>query len=150
MGILLLTDIGTNNSVFQDAYHIRLKVFSEEQGIPQNNELDEFDNTAYHCVIYLDEIPIACGRMNIINDGAKICRIAVMKDSRRSGYATELCKHFISIAQQNGAKYVYLHAQTYITDLYRKIGFVSEGENFIEEGIPHVRMTKKLYTPLTV
>ncbi len=144
MGILLLTDMGINNSVFQDAYNIRLKVFSEEQGIPRDNELDEYDDTAYHCVIYVDEIPIACGRMNIINDGAKICRIAVIKGSRRSSYATELCKHFISIAQQKGAKYVYLHAQIYITDLYKKIGFASEGKSFIEEGIPHVRMIKKL------
>lgn len=127
MGILLLTDVGIHNTVFKDAYNIRLKIFSEEQGLSQANELDEFDKTAYHGVIYIDEIPIACGRMNIINDGAKLCRIAVIKNSRNSGYATKLCKHFISIAQKNGAKYVYLHAQTYIIDLYRKIGFAGCG-----------------------
>lgn len=144
MGFLLSTNIGINNSVFQDAYQIRLKVFVEEQGIPQDNELDDFDNSAYHCVIYNNEIPIACGRMNIINDGAKICRIAVMKDSRRRGHATDLCRHFLLLAQELGANYVYLHAQKYIANLYRKMGFVSEGDNFMEEGIPHVRMKKKL------
>lgn len=138
----ILTKIGTNSSVFQDAYHIRLKVFCEEQGIPRDHELDGFEDTAYHSVVYVNETPIACGRMNIINDGAKICRVAVMKDSRRSGYAIEMCKHLISIAQQHGAKYVYLHAQTYITNLYEKIGFIPEGENFIEDDIPHVRMIK--------
>lgn len=145
-GYFVLTGIGKNSFVFQDAYHIRIKVFSEEQGISKNNELDEYDDTAYHCVIYIGDIPIACARMNIIKDTAKICRIAVMKESRRCGYATLLCKHIISIAQQRGAKYAYLHAQTNISDLYRKIGFISEGETFIEEGIPHVRMIKKLST----
>jgi predicted GNAT family N-acyltransferase len=147
MGTLLLTDVGTDNSVFQDAYSLRITVFSEEQGIPQDNELDEFDDAAYHCVTYIDERPVACGRLNIINDGAKICRLAVMKNFRKSGYATELCNHFISLARQNGAKYIYLHAQTYITNLYQKIGFTCEGDTFLEEGIPHILMIKKLCTP---
>lgn len=144
MGILQLTSIGTNNSVFKDAYCIRLKVFSEEQGIPQQNELDELDYTAYHQVIYKDKIPVACGRMNIINDSAKICRIAVTRDFRRYGYATKISMHFICLAKQNEVKYVFLHAQTYIVKLYEKIGFVSEKIVFIEEGIPHVRMTMKI------
>lgn len=144
MGILQLTNIGTNNSVFKDAYDIRLKVFSEEQGIPQQNELDEFDDTAYHRVIYVDKIPVACGRMNIVDDTAKICRIAVIRDFRRNGYATELCMQFISLAKQMEMKYVFLHAQIYIVELYKQIGFVSEKEEFIEDGIPHVRMTLEL------
>lgn len=140
----LLTNYGIDNSVFKDAYFIRLTVFSEEQGIPQANELDDFDATAYHCVIYVDKIPVACGRLNIINDGAKICRIAVLRDFRKSGYATELCNHFITLAKQKGAKYVFLHAQTYIIHLYKKIGFIAEGDHFFEEGIPHIRMFMKL------
>jgi len=144
MESLLLTKIGTKNSVFKDAYYIRLKVFSEEQGIPKENELDVYDSTAYHSVVYFDNIPIVCGRLNIINDGSKICRIAVINNFRRNGYATKLCKHFISLSQSKGAKYVYLHAQTYTVDLYKKIGFVPEGNIFFEEQIPHIRMTKKL------
>lgn len=144
MDILVLTDKGTNNAVFRDAYRIRLRVFSEEQGIPEDNEIDDLDNTAYHCVIYTDGIPTACGRMNIVDGWGKICRIAVMKDYRRRGFATDLCKRLIAMAQQSKAEYVYLHAQAYITELYAKIGFVPEGDIFLEEGIPHVRMTKRI------
>lgn len=144
MNCSLLTYYGTDNSVYRDAYAIRLSVFSDEQGISKENERDEFDDTAYHCVIYVDKQPVACGRLNISNESAKICRIAVMKTFRENGYATQICNHCISFAQQNGAKYIYLHSQTYIADLYEMLGFTCEGKVFLEENIPHIRMVKKL------
>jgi predicted GNAT family N-acyltransferase len=145
MKISRLTEIGTNNFVFDDAIKIRLKVFSDEQGIPYDNELDEFDYTAYHQVIYIDNKPIACARLNIIdNNTAKICRIAVIKNYRRHGYATELCKYFISVAKEKKIKNIVLHSQLYVVELYEKIGFVGDRDVFIEENIPHVLMTMAL------
>ena len=144
MNSSLLTDYGTENIVYRDAYTIRISVFSDEQGISKENERDEFDDTAFHTVIYVDTKPVACGRLNIINESAKICRIAVMKTFRENGYATQICRHCISFARQNGAKYVYLHSQTYITGLYVRLGFTCEGKVFLEEDIPHIRMVKHL------
>ena len=37
---------------------------------------------------------------------------------------------------------IYFHAQTYIIDLYKKIGFKEKGEEFLEAGIKHILMTK--------
>jgi len=144
MDFLLKTEFGKDNSVFLDAYSIRLKVFCEEQGIPIENEIDSLDDLAYHCVIYIEGKPVACGRMLIEDNAAKLCRIAVLKIHRKKGYATCLSRHLISIAQQNELEYVYLHAQTYISELYEKMGFISEGAVFLEEHIPHIKMTKPL------
>lgn len=36
-----------------------------------------------------------------------------------------------------------LDAQTYATDFYAKYGFVVEGEEFMEDGIPHLTMWRR-------
>ena len=35
-----------------------------------------------------------------------------------------------------------LDAQTYVADFYASFGFVAEGSEFIEDGIPHLRMRR--------
>jgi ElaA protein len=35
-----------------------------------------------------------------------------------------------------------LDAQTYVADFYASFGFVAEGTEFIEDGIPHLRMRR--------
>ena len=82
---------GNNNSVFDDAFSVRKKVFVEEQGIPIENEYDDFDSTAYHFVLYVNTTPIACARVNIEHERAKICRIAVISAYRGNGIASRLC-----------------------------------------------------------
>ena len=39
-----------------------------------------------------------------------------------------------------GAGRIYLEAQTYARGLYEKLGFRQIGEEFLEDGIPHIPM----------
>ncbi len=39
-------------------------------------------------------------------------------------------------------KEIYLEAQTYAVCFYERFGFESFGEEFLEDGIPHIRMRK--------
>lgn len=145
MEINYLINYGKNNSVFADAFSIRVKVFCKEQSIPFQNELDEFDDSSYHQVIYANNIPIACGRMNIADHNeSRICRVAVLKGHRRHGYASEICNNFICLSRELRVKFIFLHAQLYVVSLYEKLGFVSDDKCFLEEGIPHTYMLLKL------
>lgn len=45
--------------------------------------------------------------------------------------------------EQMGARDLYLEAQVYAIDFYRKEGFEVCSEEFLEDGIPHVRMRRK-------
>ena len=40
-----------------------------------------------------------------------------------------------------GAKAIFIEAQTYALDFYKKFGFEPCGEEFLEDGIPHTPMT---------
>ena len=130
---------------FSDAAKVRIPVFVEEQKVPQERELDENDKISYHAVLYEDEIPVACGRLYFTTDDAHIGRIAVLKESRRKGYATEICKKLINLAiSLNKSDIITLDAQTYAIELYKKLGFKVVGDEFLDENIPHFKMILKI------
>jgi predicted GNAT family N-acyltransferase len=135
---------GINNDVFTDAMKIRNIVFVNEQGVPKQNELDEWDNTAFHFVAYINDVPVATARVYFFKECAKICRVAVLKKYRRRGFAKKLCEYCVDYIENMGYALVFLHSQTYIKALYESLGFTIEGGEFLEENIPHIKMVKHL------
>ena len=135
---------------FSEAMKVRVPVFVEEQGVPQENELDDFDKLSYHAVLFEDGVPVACGRIYINNKDktAKLGRVAVLKDRRRRGHGLTVCKKLINIASTQGIKNIFLHAQTHSIPLYERLGFKKSGSEFFEENIPHYKMTKELQQKL--
>ena len=123
-----------------EAVQVRYTVFVEEQGVPHENEIDEYDKAAYHVVMTDSDRPIACGRLYFCDTIAKLGRVAVIEEYRRKGFATEICNEMIYLAKSHGAKKVVLHSQTYVVPLYEKLGFKCVGDEFLEENIPHFKM----------
>ena len=61
-----------------EAKEIRQEVFVQEQGF--QNEFDEYEKTATTLVLFLDDIPIATGRLRTLDpETYKIERVAVRK-----------------------------------------------------------------------
>ena len=130
---------------FSDALKIRFPVFVTEQKVPQDHELDENDKISYHAVLYENETPVACGRLYYTDKTAHIGRVAVLKEYRRKGYATIVCKKLMDIAiSSNKADIITLGAQKYIVELYKKLGFKVVGKEYLDENIPHLQMIKEI------
>lgn len=125
-------------------HDIRLEVFVGEQGVPIELEMDELDNEAVHVLAYVDGVPAGCGRLLLKGDKAKIGRVAVRKSMRRYGIGTGICKLLISIAVDHGAQRIYLGAQLTAVEFYLSLGFEKEGEVFMEAGIEHIKMVKRI------
>jgi predicted GNAT family N-acyltransferase len=129
---------------FSEAMKIRIPVFVEEQEIPKENELDEKDKISYHAVLYENTIPVACGRLYYTDNIAHIGRVAVLKQYRRKGYATAVCKKLIDLAVSHKTNDITLDAQKYVVELYEKLGFKVVGDEFLDENIPHFKMVLKI------
>ena len=125
---------------YSEAMKIRYAVFVEEQGVPYENEADEYDKTAYHVILSDKNAPIGCGRIYFKDNFAKLGRIAVLPEHRRKGCAIKICEELINIAVSHDIKNIILHSQTYIVPLYEKLGFKCAGDEFTEENIPHYKM----------
>lgn len=125
---------------------LRVSVFVNEQGVPRENEFDEYDLVCPHLVIFLDSEPAATGRYIPYGEKTvKIGRIAVRKDLRGKGLGEKLVAELLRGAKESGAQKVALGAQTHAVGFYEKCGFVLTSEpEYMEENIPHLNMYKDL------
>ena len=116
---------------------IRQAVFIEEQNVPEQEEWDNYDENALHVVASLDGNPIGTARLT---SDAVIGRMAVLSEFRGQGVGTAMLKQLIQIAKKSRLKTVQLNAQKTAVEFYAKHGFIAEGEEFMDAGIPHIKM----------
>ncbi|WP_318486980.1 GNAT family N-acetyltransferase [Photobacterium leiognathi] len=131
---------------FDDAHRglistVREQVFIQEQQIDPEIEFDNLDSAAVHVLVMDGEQPLGTGR--ILADG-HIGRIAIMKAARGQGLGAKVVQALVEYAQQQGYPRVDLGAQTHAVDFYRKLGFMSYGDEFMEANIPHQAMEQML------
>ena len=128
-------------SYTKDICAIRYKVFVGEQKVPEELEIDGFDDQAKHVLAYLDNQAIGTGR--ILSDG-HIGRVAVLKDYRGLGIGKLIMKDLIKWAQNMNLEKVWLSSQWHAHSFYLDLGFVCVGEIYIEAGIDHIKMYRTL------
>ena len=134
--------------VSKQAYAIRQKVFIEEQGVPQDLELDEFDPTAWHALAFWRDQCIGTGRLiGVDKNAGQIGRMAVLADFRGQGFGTAILMKLIDQAAALGISTLTLHSQVYAIPFYEKFGFIAQGPIYEEAGIPHRNMI--LLLPIT-
>jgi predicted GNAT family N-acyltransferase len=120
---------------------IRFTVFVEEQGVPREIELDEQDPLSIHAVVFEDRRPVATGRL--LPDG-HIGRLAVLKEWRNRGIGALMLKRLMDCAKERGDREVALSAQVRAVPFYLANGFVTEGDEYLEAGIRHQAMKRRL------
>jgi predicted GNAT family N-acyltransferase len=125
-----------------DAMPLRHEVFVVEQRVPEELELDEFDPLSLHAVAR-DELGSPVGTGRLLPDG-HIGRMAVLRSHRGLGIGTAILTALMQEAEKRGDRCVRLHAQVHAEAFYARHGFVREGTEFIEAGIPHVAMRHDL------
>lgn len=128
------------------AYQVRREVFVTEQNVPEEEEIDEFENISTHFLAYVDSVPAGAARWRFTDKGIKLERFAVRKNYRRLGVGSALVLAVlkdINEHQDVSDILLYLHAQLDAIPLYAKHGFVKVGEMFEECDIKHFKMILK-------
>lgn len=121
-----------------EAYAIRKLVFIEEQGVPEDMELDEFDSLAQHALAYLDSQAIGTARLvTMPGNIGRIGRMAVLAAYRRGGIGTQLLRTLLQQATSQNMVKIELHAQLSAIPFYEQFGFIAQGDIYDEAGIAH-------------
>lgn len=136
------------NVGLEDGYWVRRKVFIEEQKVPEELEIDEYDKAADHVIVYINNNPVATGRFVAINGEDLFGRIAVLKEYRGRGLGKIVVDNLINKAEEKGIDEVHLHAQLTAKGFYESLGFEAYGEIFDDAGIDHIGMKKVISKPL--
>ncbi len=128
----------------EEAKKIREEVFVEEQGFQE--EFDGIDGIAKHIVLFDEEKAVGTCRM-FFQDSQRnyhVGRVAVRADYRGRGLGKVLMEAAEEHIRELGGESITLSAQVRVAPFYETLGYCRQGEEYLDEECPHVRMTKRL------
>lgn len=130
-----------NTSIAKD---IRVSVFVDEQGF--EDEFDQTDEMAWHIEVWDHDRPVAVGRMFESDHPGiyTIGRIAVVKEMRQRNYGKAIMEALEEHARKLGAIAIELSAQCSAEGFYEKLGYIRQGEVYLDQFCPHIKMVKSL------
>jgi predicted GNAT family N-acyltransferase len=137
----------TTENDLKIAFHIRKEVFVNEQGFALEFEFDEFDTLnalSEHILVYYNEKPVGTGRLRVVDGLGKLERICILEPYRKFGLGKIILKTLEEIAKEQGITQVKLHGQTQAEGFYKKLGYRTSSDVFMEDGGPHLLMIKEL------
>jgi ElaA protein len=130
----------------QDIYNI-LQLRSEVFVVEQNcvyQDIDDKDQYALHLLLKKDDYLIGYSRIFKAGDyfkEASIGRVLVKKEDRNNRHGSLLMELSIkAIKDHLKENTVKISAQTYLKKFYNELGFDPVGEEYLEDGIPHIAM----------
>jgi len=163
----------TDDRRYEDALGVRYAVFVDEQGVPEDLEVDEYEAASTHFVGYRDAAsaatekeaeteaaeeavdeagggggrgePVAAARLREYEPGVgKVERVAVRAAHRGEGLGAAVMDAVEAHAAREGFDELYLHAQLHVEGFYADRGYERDGEPFTEAGIEHAAMRLSL------
>lgn len=138
-----------------DLYHIlkaRSQVFVVEQNCAYQ-DMDEVDFDCLHLIAHQNQALVGYCRIIGPEFNPKkssehpsysmpaIGRVLVLSDYRGHGLARQLMTHAIKHCRKKyGKRPIIISAQTYLLSFYQSLGFIPEGDCYLEDNIEHVVM----------
>ena len=126
---------------------LRSEVFVVEQKCAYQ-DLDNKDEKALHLVGEENNKIIAYTRIFKKGEFFKhscIGRVLVKKEYRNKNYGRKIMKSSIDrLKKDPKEEKIELSAQKYLLKFYSELGFEKEGEEYLEDNIPHVKMILKI------
>jgi predicted GNAT family N-acyltransferase len=103
-------------------YSIRSAVYIAEQDCPFAEEFDGNDHCATHLIGFSNDEPAGCLRIRFFQDFAKLERLAVRKNFRRTTLAFELVRTGLDHARRKGFRKAYGHAREGLETFWARFG----------------------------
>lgn len=133
----------TNTELYQ-LLQLRAEVFIVEQNCPYL-DMDDKDYKSFHVLGYDNNKLVACTRLVPIGVSydiePSIGRVVTHPSVRSLGYGKLLMEYSITETKQLfKSSVIVIGAQLYLDSFYKNLGFVPEGEMYLEDNIPHKTM----------
>lgn len=132
-----------NTKELYDLLQLRSEVFVVEQDCVYQ-DIDGKDKKAFHVLGYKNKNLVAYTRIFKSGDyfkEASIGRVVVKETQRQYGYGYDIMNASVEAIQEHfKTSDIRISAQTYLKRFYNNLGFKEVGEEYLEDGIPHVNM----------
>lgn len=137
-----------NELTTKDLYavlQLRSEIFVVEQNCVYQ-DIDGKDFNALHVLGFKNDEIVAYTRIfkpGDYFDNASIGRVVVKKSERQHKYGYVIMEASIAaVNEQLQQTTIKISAQKYLLKFYNNLGFKEDGEEYLEDGIPHMAMYK--------
>ncbi len=135
-----------NKELLEECLRIRETVFTKEKNVPKEIEVDDLDilnGSCMHFLIRSDGESVGTFRcLELEGDVVQLQRFCVLSGFRNHGIGKRALE-YIEGYYANKSRIV-LDAQITASGFYGSSGYEKVSEEFIEAGIPHIKMEKRL------
>lgn len=137
-----------SNTELYQLLQLRSEVFVVEQNCPYL-DMDDKDQKCFHVLGYENGKLVACTRLVPIgisyDKEPAIGRVVTHPSVRSLGYGKLLMEYSITETKKRfHSSEIVIGAQQYLDRFYRELGFIPEGEMYLEDNIPHMKMRLEL------
>lgn len=138
--------VARNFEDFGRVVAIRSAVYIGEQECPYEEEYDGNDFAATHLIAYVGDEPAGCLRIRFFADFAKLERLAVRMEFRKTRAAFQLVQAGLKLCQKKGYRRAYGHSQIRLINFWSRFGFhtFEGGKRFVFSDFEYVEMVADL------
>ncbi len=99
-----------------------------------------------HLIAYIGDEPAGCIRVRFFADFAKLERLAIRKEFRKSRAAFQLVRAALKLCQKKGYRRAYGHSQTRLVSFWGRFGFhtFEGGKSFVFSDFDYVELVADL------
>jgi predicted GNAT family N-acyltransferase len=121
---------------------VRGAVYIGEQECPYDEEYDGNDLSATHLLGYVGREPAGCVRIRFFAGFAKIERMSIRQEYRKTRVAIQLIRAMIQFCRKKGYTRIYGHSQARLVNFWARFGFkVLEGsKGFVFSDFDYVEL----------
>ncbi len=138
-------EIEFGSEEYEQTLALRKLVLRDPLGLQWTEEEEAWEPRDRHFALKDGGALVACVVIRSLGDGAvKLRQMAVLTDWQGTGRGRSLLEGVEEILRNDGASSIELNARDTALGFYERLGFGRVGEEFVEVGIPHWKMVKKL------
>jgi len=145
LNIKIKSFLELNTQELYDLLQLRAEVFVVEQDCVYQ-DVDGKDQKAIHILGYKNQQLVAYTRIFKPDDYfeySSIGRVVVKENERHHKFGYDIMNASIKAIYKNyNQTIIKISAQTYLKRFYNNLGFNKVGEEYLEDGIPHIAMIK--------
>ena len=138
-------EIAHKSPEWTDAVKLREKILREPLGSSFTDQELEEEKHHFQIAGFSEDAIIATAVLVPEGDEMKMQRVVVRENLRSLNIGSEMMAFCEKFASDKNFKVMYCHDRDSAVNFYIKNGYTGIGDYFDEDGIPHLKMRKKLY-----
>lgn len=138
---MTVVEVVSGTAEYERSIDLRNEVLRFPLGQRITDDERATDLVARHFALVEDGVTIACAQLQPRPSGWQVGQVAVRPDRQGEGFGARI---MAAVEAAAGPGEIFLNARKPVIPFYERLGWTAVGDEFVEVGIPHRRMTKRL------